>query len=366
MNILQIVSGRVVNGALIYCKLLSRQLRKMGHNVTVLTRGDSWLNESLESEGIPCLTSPLTRFPLGEVNRIRDWCSANQIDLIHTHMSRAHSFGVLLKLASRIPVVATAHSRSLQLHWRLNDFVIANSNSTAEYQTKFNRVPKSKLETIHCFVDLQKFREVTERDVRRVQRQLRLNGDEFLVGVVGDVCERKGHRFLFQALSRVVKQVPNLRLVLLGRFHRREAYTRQLRQRLIEERLFRYTKWLGLRFNVADFMTAFDVCVVPSIEEPLGMVAIESMAAGTPVIASQVGGLPEIVKQNVNGILVPPRDPQAIAEALIAMAMDRQLRNRMGATGQAQVFHQFDPVRLTGQVIDVYEKAIGKNSRIAA
>ncbi len=358
MRILQIISGRAINGALIYCKLLSEQLRELGHDVTVLSRQDSWLNQQLESAGIEYFTSDMSRFPFSELKRISKWIRENKIDLIHTHMSRGHAFGVLLKMLSGVPTIATAHSRSFQLHWRMNDLVIANSRATAKYHQRINRIPDSKLETIHCFVDLERFKNVTPKSIRIVRRQLRLHGDEFVVGLVGDVVQRKGHLYLFQALQKIVEAVPNFKLVMLGRFRREEPYAKQLRSILIQNQLYRRTKWLGLRFNIQDFMTAFDLCVVPSIEEPLGLVAIESMAGGTPVVSTNVGGLPEIVQHESNGLLVEPHDADALANAIIRMARDHELRSQLGENGKRMVFERFDPVALTNKVVAVYERAL--------
>ena len=366
MKILQIISGRVINGALVYCKLLASQLQKQGHEVIVLTREDSWLRQELAGSH-EILTSDMSRFPLTQIKRIAKLIDEQKIDLIHTHMSRGHSFGVMLKLFTNVPVVATAHSRSFQLHWCLNDRVIANSNATADYQLKVNRVAPSKLDTVHCFVDVDKFRQVEARDVRRVRRQLRLSGDEFVVGIVGDVCPRKGHVYLIDALERIVAAVPNFKLIILGRFHRNEPYTRQLRKRIVDRQLYHRTKWLGLRFNIEHFMSAFDLCVVPSTEEPLGMVAIEALAAGTPVVASKVGGLPEIVQHNFNGLLVPPKDSAELAEAIIKIAsMEKTARESFGARGRDVVLRRFDPQLLTQQILDVYQKALSNNRSKAA
>ena len=360
MRILQIISGRDINGALIYCKILSQRLRDLGHDVTVLVRQDSWLVEQLKEAQIPFLTSSMNRFPTSELNRVAKWIRENRIDLVHTHMSRGHAFGVLLKMFTGVPVVATAHSRTFQIHWRMNDFVIANSESTADYQNRINRVSSSNMQTIHCFVDLERFENVTPKACRIVRRQLRLRGDEFVVGLVGDVTQRKGHIHLFRALRKIVDAVPNFKLVLLGRFHRQEAYTKRLRSILIENDLFCRTKWLGIRLNIQDFMSVFDLCVVPSEREPLGLVAIEAMACGTPVVAANVDGLPEIVQHETNGLLVPGQDSNALADAVIKLAHNQDLREQYGQTGREMVFERFDPATLTDKVIDVYEDLLSR------
>ena len=357
MNILQITSGRHINGALTYCKFLSEHLIASGHSVTILCRKDGWI-EHQDIPGAHFFHSEMDRTTT-EIQRVSDWMADQKFNVIHTHMSRAHSFGVLLKLKNGVPVIATAHNRSFQLHWRFNDYVIANSDATCRYQRRINRVPDHRLETVHCFTDLQRFTDTTERSKRRVLRQLRTSPDDFLIGVVGEVVKRKGHIYLIQALQEIAAAVPNFKLVLLGRFNREEAYVKQMRRILLKSRLLGKVKWLGLRSNVQDFMAAFDLTIVPSIEEPLGLVALESLAAGTPVIASDTGGLPEIVEHQVSGLIVPPKHPASIAQAVIELANDPTRRIKMGQAGKSFVFERFDPQVLSQQVEAIYERVIG-------
>ena len=292
------------------------------------------------------------------------WVNARKFDIIHTHMSRAHAFGVLLKLATGIPVIATAHNRSFQLHWKLNDYVIANSQATFDYQRKINRVAASKMEVIHCFTEMERFAMVTLRATRRIKRQLKVTDDDFVVGCVGDVVERKGQVYLFQALDKIIEAVPNFRLVLVGRFNRKEPYVKRLRRLVLKNNLMRRVQWVGLRTNVHEFMSAFDLLVVPSIEEPLGLVALESLAAGTPVVASRTGGLPEVVDHEQSGLLVAPRSADAIANAVIELAQDRKRRIEMGQYGSEKVSTAFEPDRLCRQVEGVYRKLVGSQSHV--
>lgn len=357
MNILQITSGRHINGALTYCKFLSEHLIASGHSVTILCRKDGWI-EHQDIPGVKFFHSEMDR-TAAELQRVSDWMDEQKFDLIHTHMSRAHAFGVLLKMKNGVPVIATAHNRSFQLHWRFNDYVIANSDATCRYQKRINLVPSDRIETVHCFTDLQRFKEITVRSKRRVLRQLRTKEDDFLIGVVGEVVKRKGHIYLFQALEQIAAAVPNFKLVLLGRFKRDEAYVKRMRRILLKRNLLGKVKWLGLRSNVQDFMAAFDLTVVPSIEEPLGLVALESLAAGTPVVASDTGGLPEIIEHGVSGLIVPPKQPAAIADAVIELAHDAQRRIQMGQAGKTFVFDSFDPQMLSQKVETIYNRVIG-------
>jgi glycosyltransferase involved in cell wall biosynthesis len=344
----------MINGAMTYCKFLSEQLNDFGHSVTVVSREGSWLSQNLNS-AIRVNSNHMDR-KLKTLKQFANWIRREQFDVIHTHMSRAHSFGVLMKWMTGVPVVATAHNCTFQLHWRMNDFVLANSQSTFDQMQRINRVPVDRLKKVYCFTDLQKFRDVSPQNVTRVKRQMRLTGKEFLVGVVGEVIPRKGQLHLFEALKQVVAQVPNLKLVLIGRFHRNEAYIKKMRAIQIKDELFTRVKWLGYRYNIQDFMHAFDLCVVPSLQEPLGLVALESFAAGTPVVATEVGGLPEIVQHENNGLLVPPANPKALAQSIIRMAKDKKMREQFGNEGLKTVVNHFDPAKLARDVEAVYRQ----------
>ena len=335
---------------------MSEQLQKLGHEIIVVGREDGWLNGQLDPS-IPYVVSELKRNPF-ELRRIAKLVRDNNIDVIHSHMSRGHAFGVIMKLMTGVPVVATAHAHSFQVHWRLNDFVIANSQSTFDYQSRVNRVAKHKMDKVFCFTELERFKHVTPLNVTIVRRQLRLKGNEFLVGMVGDFVARKGHRYLFDALPQIVEAVPNFKLVLLGRFNRDEPIAKKLRALQLKEQLYRRVKWLGIRTNVQDFMAAFDLCVVPSIVEPLGLVALESLAAGTPVVAASTGGLPEIIEHNKNGILVPPKNSQELARAIIRLAHSPTERQQMGEQGREMVNQKFDPMELTHQVEQILQKVV--------
>ena len=356
LKVLQIISGREINGALTYCKFLSEMLASRGHEVTILCRDNCWL-EQVGVKGAKFINSDMVRKP-ADVGRIANWIRHEGIDVAHTHMSRAHAFGVILKMTAGLPVIATAHNRSFQIHWRMNDFVIANSQATMDYQRRVNRVPDSNIEKVHCFTDLKRFETVTPKHVRRVKRQLRVGENDFLCGCVGEVIKRKGQIYLFQALKRIVAEIPNFKLVMLGRFRRDEPYTQKLRSILLKEKIFGTVKWLGLRENVQDFMTAFDLLAVPSIEEPLGLVALESLAAGTPVVATRTGGLPEIVKNKEWGLLVPPRKPEALADAIIELSKDANRRQQMGLAGQQFVQREFEMETLCDRVEQIYQQVL--------
>lgn len=364
MNILQLISGVDVNGALVYCKLLSERLQARGHQITLAARPGSWILD--QNLNLPILTSSMQRFPLDELRRFRAVLKDRKIDLIHTHMSRASHFGVCLNLLTGIPVVATAHSRQWQLHWRFNTHVIANSQATRDYMRHVNGVPAHRLSTVYCFVDLDRFLNVDPSCRDYYRRELHVSANQFLVGVVGDVTERKGHQVLFRALPDLVREIPNLSIALIGRFHRHDSYARKLRGMIKRQKNFCRVKWLGIRQNVQQYLPALDTLCVPSLEEPLGMVAIEGQAAGVPLAVSDTGGLSEIVRDGETGTLFEPNNPDAILEALVNLYRRRERAAMMAKQAQHEVVSRFSPRKLTEQVECVYELVLANRHRRAA
>ena len=364
MNILQVISGRGVNGALVYCKYLSEELVSRGHQVTILCKPNSWIKTHVDQTNVEVIESNLARFPFAEFKRIASVIRDKNIDLIHTHMTRGQNFGIGLKFITGKPVVATAHNRHFELHWNFNDFVIANSKSTFNFHRRVNLVPASRMQTIYCCSDPDHQRPVSPSAALAIRQKLRLKPDSILVGIVGEVAARKGHKYLVQALPKIISKIPNVKLIFVGRYGRKQPYFRQMRKFLFDNKLFGVVKWLGRRSNVQEYLSACDLSVMPSIEEPLGLVALESLAAGTPVVAADTGGLPEIVHHQKSGLIVPPKNPDALADAIIELANDPARREQMGQCGKQFVFQEFDPSRLTDQVEEVYRTVAG-HQRIA-
>lgn len=332
--------------------------------MTIVCRSNSWIKQ--QSLDVQFVDSNLKRFPISELRKIAGLVRDKNIDVVHTHMSRAHAFGTLLKLfVPSVPVIKSAHSRSVQLHWRFNDFVIANSAATEQYHIRRNGISPKKIQAVHCFIDTDKFQPASRLAVRRVRRQLKWNNGEFLVGVVGEITKRKGQEFLVKAIPSLIKAIPHLRVVMVGRFSEQDPYVKQIRQYLSENGLEYTTQVIGIRDNVEDFLTAMNVSIVPSLEEPLGLAAIESQSVGTPVIVSETGGLTEVVNDEMSGLIVPMGDSDAISQAIIRLSQDVKLQRRLSFHGQEKVAGTFSPEILVPQVESIYENLLSRRRKAA-
>jgi len=368
LKILQITSGRNLNGAVIYCGLLGRRLLDRGHQITTLCRPNSWfINRFAGDLGESrIITSPLAR-SRREIREMVEFVKSQKFDLIHTHMTSANHFGLLLKYKTGIPCVATAHHCSWQPVWRLHDYVIANSQATMDYYLRRRLVTRDRIETVYCYTLLEDFLSPSRRWPGLIRRQQRLPENSKMIGIVANVSPRKGQLAFVKALPQLVQRFPDLTALFIGNcMPRRGKYVASIRRYLLKHNLARRVRWLGRRDDIPMLTAALDVAVLPSQKEPLGLAAIEALASGTPVVASRVGGLPEIVAHGKHGLLVDPNRPDQLAQAISDLLDQPVRREAMGAAGAAFVQHTFDPDRLSDRVLEVYDQVLSRRQRYSA
>ena len=343
MRIMEIVSGGDINGAIIHCKMLVDQFVSRGHDVTLVCRPNAWIGQQFQDHEVHVVESDMHRWPQDELRRVAAIMGQREIEVVHTHMSRAHTFGVLLRWMTKTPSVATAHNRHMQLHWMLNDFVIANSDATRRFHRRFNFVRRRRIETIHCFIDHNQFDRVTETHRQAVRQSLGVEEGQLLLGIVGNVIARKGHLHLVRAMTRILNEVPNARLAIIGTPKGGVGYLEQVKAEAMANGTDEAIIWAGYRADIPEVMSALDLCVCAALEEPLGLTALEAMAAARPVVATRVGGLPECVNDGKTGCLVPPADPQRLADAIVDLLRNEERRIEYGHNGHARIRAHFSP-----------------------
>jgi glycosyltransferase involved in cell wall biosynthesis len=359
VRIAEIVSAHARNGAAVHAVALTRELVARQHDVTVICRPESWTARQIAgiTDVVP---SDLRRWPADELRRIARLLRERDIDVVHTHMSRAHFFGVLLTRFSGVPVVATAHNRVIQPHWMLNDHVIAVSAAVARFQRRWNLVRAHRITVVHNFVDPSDFG-VDERERGLARAHLRSGDGTFLIAIVGSIFVEKGVHHAIDALPAVLARVSGARLAIVGGGP--DDYIRALKRRADGLGVSRQITWAGESDDVRGVLAAADAVAVPSTEEAFPFACLEAMAAGRAVVATRVGGIPEIVVDGGTGTLVPRGRPDALAAALVALAEDPDRRIRFGEAGRQRVFAAFSPrtqiARIEGVLVKVVE-SIGR------
>jgi glycosyltransferase involved in cell wall biosynthesis len=272
--------------------------------------------------------------------------------------SLALSLGAGSANAGRAPALVA--SRRVDFHLRGNSFsrwkyrqvdcFIAASEAIRQMLVG-DGVPAEQTVTVHEGIDVD---HVLAAPPVNVHEAFFLPHGAPVVGNIAALVPHKGHRYLIDAAHLVVQQVPDARFVILGEGDLREHLQKQVH----EHRLEKHVLLPGFRIDVLGCLKAFDVFVMSSVTEGLGTSLLDAMAASRPIVATTAGGIPEIVEDGVNGLLVPPRDQQALADAVVRALNDADLRRRMGEAGFARVNERFTVERMVAETAAAYESVV--------
>ncbi len=336
---------------------LASGLQARGHEIVVFCKPGSEIHRAVRDR-FPC--EPILYgidFPPPAMWRCRQAFRRHhsQIVLSLLHMdlrlsaaaARLSGLRVLAHRAEMGPFSLLPHRRllidRLPHHW------VANSDANRLTMLGSSRwLRGADVTTIHNGIDPEPFKTAGPTS-------LGLSEGSVAAGFVGRLVEEKGLPELAAAWQCLAPSHPNLHLVIAGVGGYEQAFREQLQG---APRLH----WLGHRRDVPSVMKALDLVVMPSWEEPFGIVALEAMAAERPVIATRAGGLPEVVLDGTTGYLIPPRDTRALAAAITRLAGDPETRVRMGRAGARRVREHFTE----DAMVDAYEELLGEQIRKAS
>jgi glycosyltransferase involved in cell wall biosynthesis len=294
----------------------------------------------------------------------------HRADVVHANSIRA---GIILALARRAPAATVVHVRdclppgavasaTMHLIAATATTIVANSDYTARSVTAL--APSARVEVVYNPVDLARF---DPERIDRLQARARLGeaGKRgLLLGVVAQLSPWKGQDTAIGALRLLCEEGIDAHLLLVGsakfvdraaRFDN-EGYVARLRELVAGAGLEDRVSWLGEREDVPELVRALDILLLPSWEEPFGRALIEAMAMEVPVVATSVGGPPEILEDGVEGLLVQPRRPEEWARAISRLARSTELREQMGHAGRTRVAGAFTVERHLASMLEVYER----------
>ncbi|MBU6391594.1 MAG: glycosyltransferase family 4 protein [Planctomycetota bacterium] len=275
-------------------------------------------------------------------------------DIIHCHTSKGGFIGRLAaRLANGRCIIYSPHGdifegyfgkvKTCFFTWlekfaaKFTDKIITLTKSGIEPYAKAGIGNPSQFEYIYNGVDIQAL-EKRKTDRTQKRREVGIGNDCFVVVTAGRLVPVKGHTYLITAFARVVKEIPNVRLVFLGDGELKEALFVQTKTLGLENHVL----FLGMRTDVPEIISASDLFVLPSINEGFGVVLLEAMAMKCPIVATNVGGIPEVVLDGETGILVPPKDPEQLAGTIIKLIKDSTLARQLAESGYQRLKAYFD------------------------
>jgi len=340
MRLLEIVSGVTACGATVHTLQIAKELHRRGNAVTLMSKPGAWVLQQAQQAGVPTVESCMRRLPLSDLKAAAQFVRENRIEVLLAHMSGANNFAVWLSRLARVPAVLRAHAHTLHFHWRMADHIIAVSEQTRLYHIRRNFVPPTRISTVHGFVDPARL-VVPDKGVRQaVRAELGLSPTDFVVGVIGNIIPRKGQIYLVRALPQVIARYPQVRVLLVGVVHP-PRYGDRVRREAQRLGVSPHLLWLGERTDVPRLLQAIDVYALPTLSDMLPMALLEAMWAKVPVLATTAGGVPEAIIDGVEGWLVPPRDPEALAHALVEIIENPDERTRRAQNAHQRVQNSF-------------------------
>lgn len=301
----------------------------------------------MERLGVEVIALGRSRYNRMSPGIIRDLChvfKARDIHVLRTHKYRSSFYGRIAAFLAGVPVViASEHNTYQDKEKRLtrrvvnralshiSDRVVAVSEAIREDIVRYDGVAPSKVIVIRNGVDTEKFR--AERRYRDIRGEFGVDAQDFLIGFVGRLVANKSLPNLLRAFTALRAKGWPVTLLIVGEGSMTDELKRMARRNGAADSVI----FPGIRRDIPDILSALDVFVLPSVNEGLPNALLEAMAMGKAVVATEVAGVPEVVKPGVTGLLVPPEDPGALGNALSRLFQDRELGVRLGRAARETV-----------------------------
>jgi len=297
-------------------------------------------------------------------------------DIVHTHSSKAGIVGRLAAKLAGVPIIIhSPHSHifygyygeflSLVFVWMekifalFTDRIFTLTSIGKREHIEYGVGLSSKFTVVHSGVPLEPFLNVKVNKAADKRQEFSLNENDIVCIFVSRLVPVKGHQYLISAIPEVLENVPSAKFVLVGDGELRDELEQQALSLGVKDSVI----FTGLRHDVPELLAMSDLFVLSSINEGMGRVLVEAMAVGLPVVATKVGGVPDVVVDGETGILVPSENSKVLAGAIMRLLKDENMRRRMGEAGRRRVNPAFGVEAMVGKIANVYEELIKRKIR---
>ncbi|MBI5071375.1 glycosyltransferase [Candidatus Falkowbacteria bacterium] len=357
IKIIHIITGLPFGGAETMLFDLARRLSADNFEVKVATavRGGPLVQDFKEAGIEVRIFEKRGKIGLGLIFKLWRFLRREKPDIVHTHLFGGDTWGRIAAVLARVPIIiSTEHNTNLDEGWakrKLKKFlshftkkIVAVSEAVKNYSVVYDKIRAKKIVVVQNGIDLEKFISSSEKDF----------GDPPIIGVVGRLEEQKGYKYLFEALN-LIKTIPWI-LWVVGDGSKKSELERLAKDLNLRERII----FLGARRNIAEILNQIDIFVLPSLWEGLGIAVLEAAAAGKPIVASRVGGIPEIIEEDRTGILVEPKNVKSLADGLEHILLGSAEAKEMGARARAMAEEKFGVEKMVGSYENLYKELVNK------
>ncbi|MBI3899530.1 MAG: glycosyltransferase [Gammaproteobacteria bacterium] len=340
------------------------------YHVVCLMRGGD-LEPEIRALGIPLtILGYRGKFDISLVWRLARWLRANRISVVHTHLFTADTWG---RLAARVagvrPVFTTVHStnqwKSKLYRWvdrvlaRITTRVIACSEEVGEVLVRQDRLPTARVQVVRNGIALERFAGASAEGVRA---EFGVDRGCPLIALVGRFHPAKGHPDLIAALAQLRQRNIAYRCLFVGEGELQAELAAEVKRQGLDQQVI----FTGQRRDIPRLLAATDVLLLPSRWEGLPMILLEGMAMGCTVIATKVGGIPDVITDNKDGLLIAPADVAGLTETLQRALNDAPLRARLGAAARETIRQRYSVTVTAAAYESLYRDALGLTPRQSA
>lgn len=356
IRVLEAITPSRIGGAETFVVELCRRFPELGAEVTLFCPSGRRFVDFAQSRGLASVAWKTTgKFDPLSLIRLARLIESRKIDVVHTHLSTASLLGALAARLAGRKSVAHVHGLNSAFSYRFSHKIIAVSEAAKRFLCA-QGIDRDKVVVVHNGVDLDRFvvsgfqiPKQQTGDNSDVRKALGWDERRFVFGVFGRLCPEKGQRTAIEALFLLNQQRLDAELIIVGDGPDRSDLESFASALGIADRV----RFTGFVEDVRELMSACEVVAAPSLKEGFGLVAVEAMALQRPVIASDVGGLPEIVVPGETGFLFAPEEPAALAQALSELAADPLRASSMGSRGRQRVEERFDLDNQLRQILGI-------------
>ena len=340
INILHIYQNSKIGGVQQQLlSLLKAYNREWFHPIFCCLGPKEEMGKEIERTGIefiPLNKLRYNRFSPGIVLELYRLMKKKQIHVVRTHRYRSNLYGRLAAFLAGVPVIIASVHDNYRTDKRLKriimnrilskitDKIVAVSEDVKKDILRYDSIDPSKIEVIPNGIDVERFN--PERNTTDIRKEFSLEEDDIVIGFIGRIVPAKGLEYLLNALPYLKEEFKNIKLLIVGE----GSLVEELKERAKKNNIFDNILFTGRRRDIPEILASINIFVMPSIAEGLPNALLEAMAMGKPIVTTEVGGIPEIVKNGFNGLLVPPRDTVSLSKAIKELISNDQLATKMG------------------------------------
>ncbi|MBA3868594.1 MAG: glycosyltransferase family 4 protein [Anaerolineae bacterium] len=295
------------------------------------------------------------------ISRLHTALEALAPDIVHTHLIHADLYGALATRGIKVPIISSRHNDDAfryrapvrlvnRMLWRMTSKGIAISDAIARFSIEIEGAKPEQIQRIHYGLDTAIAPLNRTETKRKLTAELKLPADSQLIGMVCRLIEQKGVRYGLEAFIQLADKFPKAHLLIAGK----GLLLLELEERTKEAGLSSRVHFLGWRSDAPVLMAGLDILLAPSLWEGFGLVMLEAMAQQTPIVASRVSAIPEVVSDRETGLLVEPKDVEGLKDALSKLLKDSALRQHMGLMGRDRLETHFSAIRMVKETIELY------------